>query len=307
MGLLLYLAVVEGGPGVRRRRERRRRWRLPVAATPRWRPRCWRGPLHGHCRSTCRPMPSARCWTAWPRWAPRWSSARANPASRATLACATSARRWPRARCRFCCQGNRKRPDHRRRADPGAGDPGRRRPAAGPSGGAGRRRRAGQRLRAGLCARAGPGPGAPGAAGARGADARRGAAGPRLDSACDSAWPSRPNPPMPRWPTLPATVRSSCGPGKQPPRSVASGILDDETYDWLAVLRGVAATGGSTVVVDEDTLRTSQPAGSRNHRRPTQSHRLGRPGRAAAPAAPGRGGPGLARGRAAHRRATLKT
>ena len=72
---------------------------------------------------------------------------------------------------------------------------------------------------------------------------------------CDSAWPSSPKPPLPRWTTPPATVRSSCGPGKQPPHSVASGILDDETYDWLAILRGVAATGGSTVVVDEDTLR----------------------------------------------------
>jgi threonine synthase len=39
------------------------------------------------------------------------------------------------------------------------------------------------------------------------------------------------------------------------PHSVASGILDDETYDWLAVLRGMAATGGSAVVVDEATLR----------------------------------------------------
>jgi threonine dehydratase len=44
-------------------------------------------------------------------------------------------------------------------------------------------------------------------------------------------------------------------PWEEPPHSVASGILDDETYDWLAILRGVAATGGSTVVVDEDTLR----------------------------------------------------
>ena len=43
-------------------------------------------------------------------------------------------------------------------------------------------------------------------------------------------------------------------PWEEPPHSVASGILDDETYDWLAVLRGVAATGGSTVVVDEVTL-----------------------------------------------------
>lgn len=44
-------------------------------------------------------------------------------------------------------------------------------------------------------------------------------------------------------------------PWEEPPHSVASGILDDETYDWLAILRGVAASGGSTVVVDEDTLR----------------------------------------------------
>jgi threonine synthase len=44
-------------------------------------------------------------------------------------------------------------------------------------------------------------------------------------------------------------------PWEEPPHSVASGILDDETYDWLAILRGVAATGGGTVVVDEDTLR----------------------------------------------------
>ena len=44
-------------------------------------------------------------------------------------------------------------------------------------------------------------------------------------------------------------------PWEEPPHSVAGGILDDETYDWLAILRGVAASGGSTVVVDEDTLR----------------------------------------------------
>ena len=37
-------------------------------------------------------------------------------------------------------------------------------------------------------------------------------------------------------------------------KSVASGILDDETYDWLAVVRGMLATGGDTHVVDEETL-----------------------------------------------------
>jgi threonine synthase len=43
-------------------------------------------------------------------------------------------------------------------------------------------------------------------------------------------------------------------PWEEPPHSVASGILDDETYDWLAVLRGMSSTGGSAVVADEDTL-----------------------------------------------------
>ena len=38
------------------------------------------------------------------------------------------------------------------------------------------------------------------------------------------------------------------------PHSVASGILDDETYDWLAVVRGTLATGGSPVVVGEELL-----------------------------------------------------
>ncbi len=38
------------------------------------------------------------------------------------------------------------------------------------------------------------------------------------------------------------------------PHSVASGILDDETYDWLAVVRGMLATGGSPVIVDEALL-----------------------------------------------------
>jgi threonine synthase len=35
---------------------------------------------------------------------------------------------------------------------------------------------------------------------------------------------------------------------------VAGGILDDETYDWLAVVRGMLVTGGSPVVVGEELL-----------------------------------------------------
>ena len=38
------------------------------------------------------------------------------------------------------------------------------------------------------------------------------------------------------------------------PRSVAAGILDDETYDWRAVVDGMLATGGRPLVVSEDTL-----------------------------------------------------
>ena len=52
-----------------------------------------------------------------------------------------------------------------------------------------------------------------------------------------------------------ATHRSAfMWPWETVPHSVATGILDDETYDWLAVLRGMTATGGSPVVVDEATL-----------------------------------------------------
>jgi len=38
------------------------------------------------------------------------------------------------------------------------------------------------------------------------------------------------------------------------PASVAHGILDDETYDWLAVVRGMVETGGSVTVADEAAL-----------------------------------------------------
>jgi threonine synthase len=44
-------------------------------------------------------------------------------------------------------------------------------------------------------------------------------------------------------------------PWETAPHSIATGILDDETYDWAAVLRGVLATGGSVITVSEDALR----------------------------------------------------
>ncbi len=44
-------------------------------------------------------------------------------------------------------------------------------------------------------------------------------------------------------------------PWETEPHSVASGILDDETYDWRAVVGGMLLTGGSPLIVDEETLR----------------------------------------------------
>jgi threonine synthase len=43
-------------------------------------------------------------------------------------------------------------------------------------------------------------------------------------------------------------------PWEEEPRSIATGILDDETYDWLAVVRGMLSTGGVPIVVGEDEL-----------------------------------------------------
>lgn len=44
-------------------------------------------------------------------------------------------------------------------------------------------------------------------------------------------------------------------PWETEPKSIAQGILDDETYDWMAVVRGMVVTGGYPVVVSEDTLK----------------------------------------------------
>ena len=46
-------------------------------------------------------------------------------------------------------------------------------------------------------------------------------------------------------------------PWEEEPRSIAHGILDDETYDWLAVVEGMLATGGRALVVDEETLENA--------------------------------------------------
>jgi threonine synthase len=38
------------------------------------------------------------------------------------------------------------------------------------------------------------------------------------------------------------------------PKSVAHGILDDETYDWLAIVRGMLESGGYPILVSEERL-----------------------------------------------------
>ncbi|HLE89207.1 MAG TPA: pyridoxal-phosphate dependent enzyme [Candidatus Limnocylindria bacterium] len=55
-----------------------------------------------------------------------------------------------------------------------------------------------------------------------------------------------------------ATHRSEfMWPWETEPHSVAGGILDDETYDWLAVAGGMLRTGGVPVIVDEAALRAA--------------------------------------------------
>jgi threonine synthase len=52
-----------------------------------------------------------------------------------------------------------------------------------------------------------------------------------------------------------ATHRSEfMWPWEEEPRSIAHGILDDETYDWLAVVEGMLVSGGGPVAVSEDLL-----------------------------------------------------
>jgi threonine synthase len=46
-------------------------------------------------------------------------------------------------------------------------------------------------------------------------------------------------------------------PWEAEPRSIAHGILDDETYDWAAVVEGMLRSGGSPIVVDEDALHAA--------------------------------------------------
>ncbi len=50
-------------------------------------------------------------------------------------------------------------------------------------------------------------------------------------------------------------------PWEQEPKSIATGILDDETYDWLAVVQGMLSSGGQPVVVSEERLLRAHELG----------------------------------------------
>lgn len=52
-------------------------------------------------------------------------------------------------------------------------------------------------------------------------------------------------------------------PWEKEPYSVAHGILDDETYDWVAVVEGMFATSGEPLVVGERTLLQANALGRR--------------------------------------------
>lgn len=47
-------------------------------------------------------------------------------------------------------------------------------------------------------------------------------------------------------------------PWEDEPNSIASGILDDETYDWFAICRAVLETGGDVVTVGEPALKRAR-------------------------------------------------
>ncbi|HEU4888086.1 MAG TPA: pyridoxal-phosphate dependent enzyme [Thermoanaerobaculia bacterium] len=50
-------------------------------------------------------------------------------------------------------------------------------------------------------------------------------------------------------------------PWETTPESIATGILDDETYDWVEVIRGMQRSGGHPVTVSEDRLREAMETG----------------------------------------------
>ena len=50
---------------------------------------------------------------------------------------------------------------------------------------------------------------------------------------------------------------------EEEPHSLADGILDDETYDWIGILNGMSDTGGFPVVADEEVVVRAHELASR--------------------------------------------
>jgi len=50
-------------------------------------------------------------------------------------------------------------------------------------------------------------------------------------------------------------------PWETTPQSIAHGILDDETYDWAALVEGMLYTGGAPIVVGEQELEEANVIG----------------------------------------------
>jgi threonine synthase len=68
-------------------------------------------------------------------------------------------------------------------------------------------------------------------------------------------------------------------PWEKLPRSIAHGILDDETYDWAAVVEGMLKTGGWPLVVNEDRLVDANLFARELTGPQRRPHGLGRAGR----------------------------
>ncbi|MCA9796794.1 MAG: PLP-dependent lyase/thiolase [Candidatus Eremiobacteraeota bacterium] len=57
------------------------------------------------------------------------------------------------------------------------------------------------------------------------------------------------------WPEIAAHRSRYMKPWPSQPHSIASGILDDETYDWFELVQAMQASGGRPLVASEDRLR----------------------------------------------------
>lgn len=75
-------------------------------------------------------------------------------------------------------------------------------------------------------------------------------------------------PPAARQKDIDSALRSAAAnrsgymwPWEQTPHSIATGILDDETYDWRAVVGAMLSTGGQPLVVTEERFAEANKLG----------------------------------------------